>query len=92
MNDESDSYKNAKERVMQLRGFYEHLAVYLIINIMLFIINLTTSPQSLWFYWVTIFWGIGLLLHAWKTFAGNAILGREWEEKKIREYMENEKK
>ena len=62
--DEEESYKRAKKRVGELRGFYEHVIAYLVVNIMLVIINLVTSPDTLWFYWVTIFWGIGLIGHA----------------------------
>ncbi|RLB28785.1 MAG: histidine kinase [Deltaproteobacteria bacterium] len=59
----------------------------------LIIINLVTSPGSLWFYWVTIFWGIAILLHASRVFVlRGRFLGEEWEEKKIRELMEKEEK
>ena len=52
-------WKEAKERV----DFKSHLVVYVAVNILLIVINLLTSPRSLWFYWVTIFWGFGLLMH-----------------------------
>ncbi|MBW1689588.1 MAG: 2TM domain-containing protein [Deltaproteobacteria bacterium] len=62
-------------------------------SIVLIIINLVTSPGSLWFYWVTIFWGIAILLHASRVFVlRGRFLGEEWEEKKIRELMEKEEK
>jgi hypothetical protein len=49
------------------------------------------GPGSLWFYWVTVFWGIALLLHASKVFIlKGKFLGEEWEEKKIKEIMEKE--
>jgi len=42
---------------------------------------------------VTIFWGIGVLIHASKVFVlKGKFLGEEWEEKKIREIMEKEGK
>jgi len=57
------------------------------------VINLVTSPGSLWFYWVTVFWGIAILLHASKVFIlKGKFLGEEWEEKKIKEIMEKEGK
>jgi len=91
MEDE-DSYKRAKERVKELKGFYSHLTIYILINILLIVINLVTSPQSLWFYWVTVFWGIGILIHAWNIFGHNSLLGKDWEDKKIQKYMDKEKK
>lgn len=85
--------ERAKERVGELKGFYSHLISYLAVNAMLIIINLLTSPTKLWFYWVTIFWGIGLLFHAIRTFTiRGKYLGKEWEEKKAKEIMEKEEK
>lgn len=89
MNDEK--YEEAKRRVKELRDFYRNLLTYVGVNILLIIINLITSPGSLWFYWVTIFWGIAILLHASKVFIlkGN-FLGKEWEENKIKDMMGKE--
>jgi len=40
---------------------------------------------------VTIFWGIGIILHASKVFIlKGRFLGKAWEEKKIKEIMEKE--
>ncbi len=89
MNDEK--YREAKKRVKELKDFYRNLLTYVGVNILLIIINLLTSPGSLWFYWVTIFWGIGIVLHASKVFIFKGkFLGKEWEEKKIKEMMEKE--
>ena len=91
MNDEK--YAKAKERVKELKGFYSNLVTYITINVILIIINLVTNPGNLWFYWVTIFWGIGILIHASKIFIiKGKFLGEEWEEKKIKEIMEKEEK
>jgi len=89
MNDEK--YEEAKRRVKELRDFYRNLLTYVGVNIFLIIINLITSPGSLWFYWVTIFWGLAILLHASKVFIlKGKFLGKEWEEKKIKEMMGKE--
>jgi len=90
MNDEN--YKKAKEKVKELKKFYHNLFSYIVINIILIIINLITSPGSLWFYWVTIFWGVGILLHASSIFIKGKYFGEEWEEKKIKEIMEKQGK
>ena len=89
MNDEK--YEEAKKRVKELKDFYRNLITYVAVNIFLIVINLITSPDSLWFYWVTIFWGIGIVLHASKVFIlKGKFLGKEWEEKKIKEMIEKE--
>ena len=91
MNDEK--YEKAKKRVKELKSFYSNLVTYFIINVILIIINLVTSPGRLWFYWVTIFWGIAILIHASKVFIlKGKLFGEEWEEKKIKEIMEKEDK
>ncbi|MGM0368069.1 MAG: 2TM domain-containing protein [Actinomycetota bacterium] len=85
---EGQKYKEAKKRVEDIKGFYGHLFAYIGVNITLIAINLVTSPGSLWFYWVTIFWGIGLFWHAMGVFVFNKFPGRKWEDKKIKEIME----
>ena len=64
MEEEEEKYKRAKSRVEELKGFYAHLITYIAVNLMLVVINLVTSPNHLWFYWVTVFWGIGIIWHA----------------------------
>lgn len=62
--------------VVDLAG---NLLTYVGVNIFFIIINLITSPGSLWFYWVTIFWGLAILLHASKVFIlKGKFLGKEW--------------
>jgi len=87
--DEEERYKRAKARVEELKGFYEHLTIYIGVNITLVIINLVTGPNVLWFYWVTVFWGIGIIWHAIDVYGK---LGKRWEEKKIKELMEKEER
>lgn len=76
-------WKEAKERV----DFRTHLAVYAAVNVLLIIIDLLTSPGHIWFYWVTIFWGFGLLMHGLSTFVfpkGRAV-EKEYEKLKAKQ-------
>ena len=88
MNEQEIKYQKAKQRVTALREFYGHLSVYAIVNTGLFLLNMTTSPDSLWFIWPLMGWGIAVVLHALRVFSGT--LGSNWEEKKIAEFMEKE--
>ncbi len=56
-------------------GFYIHLAVYVGVNALLIIINLTSSPQYLWFKWPLLGWGIGVFFHGLSVFvfSGNQL-------------------
>ena len=64
-----EAYEKAKKRVEAKIGFYIHLAVYVGVNLLLLIINLTTSPEYLWFKWPLMGWGIGLFFHGLGVFA-----------------------
>lgn len=81
---EDERYAKARSRVRRMRAFYTSLGTFVIVNITLFLINLVTHGDW-WFYWVTIFWGIGLLWQAWGVFGPAARFGDDWEERKIQE-------
>ncbi|MBB4806911.1 sensor histidine kinase YesM [Chryseobacterium defluvii] len=87
--DTSDaSYKKAQKRVKEIKSFYSNLISYCIVIPFLVIINLLTSPKNLWFYFPMLGWGIGLAAHGMSVFA----IGKNWEDKKIREILEKENK
>lgn len=81
-------YRQARGRVLRLKGFYSHLASFVVVNAGLILINLLFSPGALWFVWPLLGWGIGLLSHAAGVFRLFRVFPRGWEERKIREYME----
>ena len=88
---ESEAYRRARHRVARLRGFYNHLSIYIVINAFLAVLNLLTDAGQLWFPWVAAGWGIGVALHAYGTFTTGVVLGSDWEERKIREFMERDR-
>ena len=92
MSEEEIKYQRAKKRVEELRGFYVHLGVYVLVNLFLFLLNIITTPDNLWFYWVLVPWGIAIVGHALSVFGFGRKLGADWEEKKIREIMDKEEK
>ncbi|AXI38831.1 DNA topoisomerase IV subunit A [Bacillaceae bacterium ZC4] len=49
-----------------------------------------SDPGNWWFQYPLFGWGIGLLVHGASTFAFG-IFGEEWEEKKIKKYMEKDR-
>lgn len=86
-----ERYFNAKKRVDEIKGFYGNLVSYVVVNTGLLILNLLTSPDHLWFYWPMLGWGIGVVIHGMKVFNYMPFLGKDWEEQKIREFMERDK-
>jgi hypothetical protein len=79
-------YKAAQKHVQQIKEFYGHVAVYIMVNGFLLMINILTTS----FPWVLFpigGWGIGLLAHAFDVYGTHGIFGYDWEERKIREIM-----
>ena len=83
-----EKYQKAKKRVDEIKGLYTHLGVYVLVNTMLFLINITTSPDVFWFYWPLFGWGIGAAIHTVYVLGFGRWLGPDWEEKKIQEMMD----
>lgn len=82
--------RNALKRVEELKGFYSHLSVYLVINLGLFLIDALTNRSNWWFYWPAIGWGTALAIHAAMTFGIEGPLGKTWEARKMRELMDRD--
>jgi len=87
---EEERYYQAKKQVNDIKGFYGNLIAYIIFNGFFLILNLMTSPNELWFFWPLLGWGIGVLFHGMKVFNYSPFLGKNWEERKIKELMEKE--
>ena len=83
---EQAAYDKAVSRLEELKGFYAHLVSYCIFMPLLIFINLYNVPNYHWFYWPLVGWGIGIAVHAVKTFGIN----NEWEERQIRKYIRKE--
>lgn len=69
--------------VRKLKGFYLHLAQYVVVIAALCAINLLTTPHRLWFYWPALGWGIGILAHAAAIFGWLPFLGVDWEKRQV---------
>ncbi|MGK4567588.1 2TM domain-containing protein [Flavobacterium sp. 3HN19-14] len=90
-NDQESIYIKAQKRVDDIKGFYGNLISYIVFTIAFAILNLTTSPEYLWFLWPGLGWGFGVVVHGITVFNLVPFLGRDWEDKKIRELMEKHK-
>lgn len=83
-------YLRAKEHVAKLKKFYGNLTSYILIISLLALINYWTNEwRYMWFLWAAFGWGIGLAFHAISTFNLNPFFGKDWEEKKIKEFMKD---
>lgn len=92
-----DLYATAEKRIRKIKGFYTHLAIYLILNTLFIAYQFWHAPKGTglfqWKYFSTaFFWGLGLLGHAAGIFGEFLVFSRKWEERQIRRYMEREKR
>jgi hypothetical protein len=89
-------YQEAAKRVKKIKGFYTHLSVYIVINLAIILSKIDFGKDSNWSFEMrnfstAFFWGIGLAAHGLSVFLPFLIMGKDWEEKKIKELMEKEK-
>ncbi len=82
-------YKKAKERVDCIKGFYSHALAYCIVIPVLAYLNYVTTSFP-WVVFPALGWGIGLLGHGMQAFGYMPFLGKDWEERKIKELMNND--
>ncbi len=94
INKNSEKYQLAKKQLGEIKGFYIHLFIYLIVNLCIIVSNYNykLSIIDAFFSWSTlgtaVFWGIGLVSHWSRVFGKNLLFNKDWEEKKIKEFME----
>jgi hypothetical protein len=96
MDQHTIAYEMASKRVKKIKSFYTHFLVYILVNLFIVVVNFRDLKiGESYFQWhnftTAFFWGIGVVAHAFSVFAPNFILGDQWEEKKIKEFMDKEK-
>jgi hypothetical protein len=96
----SEKYLRAKKRVEEIKQFYKHLSVYLVINFVFIGRRIyldikygdsvfeafMDSSNYRFFFW----WGVALIIHGILVFAKPNIFSRDWEKRKIDELMKKE--
>jgi uncharacterized membrane protein len=90
-HNEDYALQRARKRVEDIKGFYVHLGIYLIVNTALFAINMVTTPDTLWFYWPLLGWGIGVAIHAFALVTEGRLFGPEWEQRKLEQLLQRER-
>lgn len=84
---------HARRRVQEIRGFYLHAGIYVLVNIGLLLVYIFGPGGGFWPIWCILGWGAGLGIHAlsaWRMVP--TLFTREWEDKKVRQIIAHEKK
>jgi len=97
----SDRYLKAKKRVDEIKGFYVHLIVYILVNLFISTMviigtiqggdSLGSALSNFGVYAVWLFWGIGIFFHGLGVLGTSIIFGKNWEERKLQQYLEEYK-
>ncbi len=82
-------YEKAKERVKLIKDFYGHLLSYCMVIPILIIVNYNTTSFP-WAIFPTLGWGFGLTAHGLEAFGKNPFMGKNWQDRKIRELMDDD--
>ncbi len=91
--EKENKYLRAKERVAGVKKFYTSLISYAAVITFLGALNYYINEWSYpWFLWAALGWGIGLGFQAVKAFGKNPFFGRNWEERKIKEFMQEDER
>jgi len=95
-------YVLARKRVEKISKFYKHLAIYIVVNIFLsaiFIVGDINDGDTFkeaftdyHNYKIWLFWGIGIVFQALNTFGLSMVFNKDWEERKVQEYMNDQKR
>jgi len=97
--EQNNSYLEAQKRVKKIKGFYVHLVVFITVNLFLFVLSNIYNRGKIsyndinfinWTFSNLGLWGLGLVIHGLTVFTPNLFLGKQWEERKIKELMEKE--
>ncbi len=94
----NSKYNRAKKKVDDIKGFYSHLTVYLIVNVAIIAVRIGVfSGDNISFeipHWTIFttpfFWGIGLFFHGLWVFSDQLSFLKNWEDRKIQEFMKEE--
>jgi 2TM domain len=99
-NKQNDAHSRAIYKVKRIKRFYKHLAAYIIVNTLFIVLKIVRNFDrgddffeiildfnfgNLWFLW-----GIGLAFHAFAVFGTDYFFGKNWEENKINQIMEED--
>ena len=73
----------AFNQVRKLKGFYIHLAQYVLVVALLAVINAMTTPNHWWVQWVVMGWGIGVFFHWLQISERFSLFGSKWEKEQV---------
>ncbi len=90
-DNKENKYLRAKEQVAEIKKFYTSLMFYVVfIGFLAYLNYYSNQWRYMWFLWAAMGWGIGLVFQAAKAFRWTPFMNKDWEDRKIQEFMEKD--
>lgn len=95
-----EAYIKAKKRVDEIRNFFIHLLVYVVINTVISTLKIVNNINngetfseaffdfSTFAVWMA--WGIGLTFHGVAVLSESTLIFNKWKDKKLKQYIDEE--
>lgn len=103
-NKQGNRFERAQHRVRQIKGFHNHLGVFVIVNSAFFLLkdSMTIAlfgkealgnPEIMnWIDWNAYVWGVFLAIHALVIYGNVPMFVKKWEKRQLEKYMQEEEK
>lgn len=104
MGQSGTSLEKANRRIKELKGFYRHILIFIVVNGFLFLLQSGAlhpflpegfPAEPYYFDWVNAniaTWGLILFVHAIIVYRWKFSFFKKWEERQIQKYMEEDRK
>ncbi len=95
--------ENAEKRVKELKGYYSHIIIFVIVNGMLYLLQTgvlnsflpEAFPKESYYYdWITsniLIWGLILLVHTLILLRHKFTFFKKWEDRQIQKYIDEDR-
>lgn len=97
-NQQKEKYAKAQKKVEEFKKFYKHLAFFIVVNGFLIVRRIykdidrgdtvLEALSDIHNYRLIFWWTIILVLHAFKVYVTSFLFSKDWEQKKIKKYMD----
>ncbi len=89
--DQQNKYFRAKERVEEIKKFYGTIGSSVVTIALVASLNYYLNEwRNPWFLWVVLGFGLSLTFKALKIFDMYPFMNKDWEERKIQEFMKQD--
>lgn len=91
MNQEEEQIgrEKATRKLKHIKGFYNHLIIFVVMNLIFLAVVLYIDFSLNYFInFFVLPWAMGIFIQWMLTFKWNPFVSKDWEERKIQEYLD----